>query len=237
MINRLLIITLVFLLNLFSVVAQPVQYPFSHLDISNGLSHNQVTAIIKDAKGFMWFGTASGLNRYDGYTFKVFRHKENDSTSLNDDLIVKIQQGPHNKFWIDTRYGQCIFDPVSEKANANTLAYCRQLKLPAAPVTDIVKDKQGCYWFAQTGVGFSRYNPVAQTVHSFHRQTVKGNAPDIADLAADNAGIIWIMYTDGLLEGYNSATEKMVYSKTGLFRRSDEARYRLFADAQNDLWI
>jgi signal transduction histidine kinase/ligand-binding sensor domain-containing protein/DNA-binding response OmpR family regulator len=237
MINRLLIITLFCLLNLFSVVAQPVQYPFSHLDISNGLSHNQVTAIIKDAKGFMWFGTASGLNRYDGYTFKVFRHKENDSTSLNDDLIVKIQEGPHNKFWIDTRYGQCIFDPVSEKANANTLAYCKQLKLPVAPVTDIVKDKQGCYWFAQTGAGFSRYNPAAQTVHTFHRQVVKGNAPDIADLATDNGGTLWVIYTDGLLEGYNSATEKLIYSKADIFKQTEDPRYRLFADAQNDLWI
>lgn len=185
----------------------------------------------------MWFGTASGLNRYDGYTFKVFRHKENDSTSLNDDLIVKIQEGPHNKFWIDTRYGQCIFDPVSEKANANTLAYCKQLKLPVAPVTDIVKDKQGCYWFAQAGVGFSRYNPAAQTVHTFHRQVVKGNAPDIADMAADNGGTLWVIYVDGLLEGYNSATEKLIYSNTDIFKRADEPRYRLFADAQNDLWI
>lgn len=237
MTNRLLIITLVCLLNLFPVVAQPVQYPFSHLDISNGLSHNQVTAIIKDAKGFMWFGTASGLNRYDGYTFKVFRHKENDSTSLNDDLIVKIQEAPHNKFWIDTRYGQCVFDPVSEKANANTLAYCRQLKLPAAPVTDIVKDKQGSYWFAQTGVGFSRYNPAAQTARTFHRQAVKGNATDIADMAADNAGTLWIMYTDGVLEGYNTATEKLIYSKGDLFKRVDEPRYCLFVDAENDMWI
>src|SRR5687767_3551264 len=130
MINRILILTIVCLFNLHPVFAQPVQYPFSHLDITNGLSHNQVTTIIKDAKGFMWFGTASGLNRYDGYTFKVFRHRENDSTSLNDDLIVKIQEGPHNKFLIDTRYGQSVFDPVSEKAMANTLAWCRQLSLP-----------------------------------------------------------------------------------------------------------
>lgn len=185
----------------------------------------------------MWFGTASGLNRYDGYTFKVFRHKENDSTSLNDDLIVKIQEGPHNKFWIDTRYGQCIFDPVSEKANANTLAYCRQLKLPVAAVTDIVKDKQGNYWFAQTGVGVSKYNSAAQTVHTLHRQAVKGNAPDIADMAADYAGIIWVIYTDGLLEGYNTATEKLVYSKADIFKRSEDPRYRLFADAQNELWL
>ncbi|WP_243751570.1 two-component regulator propeller domain-containing protein [Niastella caeni] len=216
--------------------AQPAQYPFSHLDVSDGLSHNQVTTIIKDAKGFMWFGTASGLNRYDGYTFKVFRHKENDSTSINDDLVVKIQEGPHNKFWIDTRNGQSIFDPVSEKASNNTLAWCRQLLLPAAPVTDIVKDKQGCFWFAQTGYGLSRYNPAAHTVNRFARQPGK-NTPDIADLAEDKAGNVWVIYSDGLLEAYNTASAKMIYSKTGLFKPRDDLRYRLFADAESDLWV
>jgi hypothetical protein len=45
------------------------------LDINNGLSHNQVNCIYKDSKGFMWFGTIAGLNRYDGYTFKVFKQR------------------------------------------------------------------------------------------------------------------------------------------------------------------
>jgi signal transduction histidine kinase/ligand-binding sensor domain-containing protein/DNA-binding response OmpR family regulator len=237
MINRLLIITIACLFNLYPVLAQPVQYPFLHLDVSDGLSHNQVKTIIKDAKGFMWFGTASGLNRYDGYIFKTFRHKENDSTSLNDDLIERIQEGPHNKFWIDTRNGQCIFDPVSEKAMLNTLAWCRQLKLPAAPVTVIAKDKQGCFWFAQTGFGLSRYNPVAHTAHRFPRQPVLPNTPDIADLVADSAGNVWVMYNDGLLEGYHTASEKMIYSNAGLFKKNTALRYRLFADADNDLWI
>ncbi|MBO9200713.1 MULTISPECIES: hybrid sensor histidine kinase/response regulator transcription factor [Niastella] len=230
MIKRILILTICFPY-LRPLFAQPVQYPFSHLDISNGLSHNQVNSIIKDAKGFMWFGTASGLNRYDGYTFKVFRHRENDSSSLNDDLIVKIQEGPDNKFWIDTRAGQCLFDPVSEKAMTNTAGYCQQLSLPNTFVTDIVKDKQGCYWFAQTGYGASRYNPVTHTVTRFKRQH------DITDMTADNAGNIWIIYTDGLLEAYNTATEKMIVSNSGLFKRAEELRYRLFADAENDLWI
>lgn len=237
MINRLLIITIACLLNLYPAHAQPVQYPFLHLDVSNGLSHNQVNTIIKDAKGFMWFGTASGLNRYDGYTFRLFRHKENDSNSIADDLIAKIQEGPHNKFWVDTRSGQCIFDPVSEKAMANTRAWCRQLSLPAALVTDIVKDKQGCFWFAQPGYGLSRYNPATHTAHRFQRQPVQGNTPDIADMVADNLGNVWVIYSDGLLESYNSATEKKNYNNAGLFKRNEALRYRLFVDAENDLWI
>jgi signal transduction histidine kinase/ligand-binding sensor domain-containing protein/DNA-binding response OmpR family regulator len=236
MINRLLIITLVLLLNLVPVAAQPVQYPFSHLDVFNGLSHSQVLAIIKDAKGFMWFGTPSGLNRYDGYTFKVFRHKENDSTTLSDDLVSKIQEGPHNKFWVDIRGGQNIFDPVSEKTITNTTAYCRQLSLPAANVTDIAKDKQGFFWFAQPGYGLSRYDPKTNSVHRFQRKGVK-NIPDITDMAADNAGNLWVMYNDGLLEAYNTATEKLTYTNAAIFKKGDALRYKLFADTENDLWI
>jgi signal transduction histidine kinase/ligand-binding sensor domain-containing protein/DNA-binding response OmpR family regulator len=235
--SRILLITFA-LLYLLPVYAQPVQYPFSHLDISNGLSHNQVTSIIKDAKGFMWFGTASGLNRYDGYTFTIFRHKENDTTSLNDDLIVKIQEGPHNKLLIDTRYGQSIFDPVSEKANSNVMAWCRQLSLPAAPVTAIVKDKQACYWFAQTGYGLTKYNPVTHTSHRFTNLSGQNNTPDIADIVVDNRGMLWVIYKNGLLQAMNTATGKITYSNANLFKKyNEELRYRLFADADNDLWI
>jgi ligand-binding sensor domain-containing protein len=74
--------------------AQNSQYQFSRLNISNGLSHNQVTCILKDTKGFMWFGTASGLNRYDGYSFKVFKHDLNNKNSINDDYIKTFVKGP-----------------------------------------------------------------------------------------------------------------------------------------------
>ncbi|MEP6614418.1 MAG: two-component regulator propeller domain-containing protein, partial [Mucilaginibacter sp.] len=80
-----------------AVRAQSNQFQFSHLDISSGLSHNNVTSILKDDKGFMWFGTLSGLNRYDGYKFKIFKHEVNDTTSLDDDYIVSITAGPQNK--------------------------------------------------------------------------------------------------------------------------------------------
>src|ERR1700748_3791846 len=71
----------------YSSFAQNNKYQFSHLDISDGLSHNQVNCIYKDSKGFMWFGTMSGLNRYDGYSFKIFKHDINTKNSLNDDYI------------------------------------------------------------------------------------------------------------------------------------------------------
>ncbi len=52
----------------------PQSITFNHLTVENGLSNNDVNTIIQDQTGFIWFGTDDGLNRYDGYNFKVFRH-------------------------------------------------------------------------------------------------------------------------------------------------------------------
>ena len=67
--------------------SQSGAYNFSKLDTYTGLSHNQVNAILKDQDGFLWFGTMSGLNRYDGYSCRIFRKSYNDSSSLLENYI------------------------------------------------------------------------------------------------------------------------------------------------------
>src|ERR1700710_975598 len=121
--------------------AQNDQFQFSRLDINNGLSHNQVTSIFKDSKGFMWFGTLSGLNRYDGYKFKIFKHSGSDTSSLNDDFIVSISEGPGYKLWIETRDGFSIYDPATEKFSHDISNYLRSIAIPDAHITAIKKDK------------------------------------------------------------------------------------------------
>src|SRR6201995_2693469 len=109
---KILILSFLMLFIMGFLKAQDNQFQFSHLDINNGLSHNDVTCIFKDSRGFMWFGTLSGLNRYDGYKFKVFKHSAGDTSSLNDDYIVGVSEGPGGKLWIESRTGFNIYDPV-----------------------------------------------------------------------------------------------------------------------------
>jgi len=72
---------------LFPLNAQDISMVFSHADVNHGLSDNWVKCIYRDSRGFLWFGTSSGLNRFDGYNFEVFRHRASDSTSIADNAI------------------------------------------------------------------------------------------------------------------------------------------------------
>ena len=82
-----------------------------YLGIDQGLSNNAVTCIHKDHNGFMWFGTYDGLNRYDGYSFRVFRNTIGDSTSLLDNHVFCISSDNDNKIWVGEGKGVSVYDP------------------------------------------------------------------------------------------------------------------------------
>lgn len=96
--------------------------PLRNLSIENGLSNNAVLNVYQDYKGFMWIGTYDGLNRYDGYKFKIYRNKIGDSTSLIDNGIYTIDGDTDHRLWIGGRKGISVFDPVNEQFSAARFA-------------------------------------------------------------------------------------------------------------------
>lgn len=95
--------------------ASAIGYPIRYLGIEDGLSNNAVMAVCQDHKGFMWIGTYDGLNRYDGYRFKIFRNKIGDTTSLPDNGIYTLADDSHHQLWVGGRRGVSVFNPASEK--------------------------------------------------------------------------------------------------------------------------
>ena len=73
--------------------------------VSNGLSNNSITDIVQDRFGFLWIGTADGLNRYDGYRFNVYHPSPEDSTSISDSFISTLQSDQDGTLWIGTQKG------------------------------------------------------------------------------------------------------------------------------------
>jgi ligand-binding sensor domain-containing protein len=85
--------------------SQSADIRFKHLRIEDGLSQSSVHAIAQDRIGFLWFGTEDGLNRYDGYTFTVYRHDPLDSFSISDNYITRLLTGRNGDLWIGTFNG------------------------------------------------------------------------------------------------------------------------------------
>ena len=114
MFKRFLLLATVCILGAVSLNAQDKHYQFSRLDIGDGLSHNLIRCFYKDRNGFMWIATGSGLNRYDGYTFKVYKHS-GDTAALTDNDITGIYEGPFGKIWVATMGGFNIYNTSTDK--------------------------------------------------------------------------------------------------------------------------
>lgn len=218
---------------------QDRQYTFSRIDVSNGLSHNQVNTILKDKNGFLWFGTMSGLNRYDGYAIKTFRNTP-DSNSIVDNYVSNIWEYPGNKLWIASRNDVSMFDLSTEKFDRNYERYLQSLSLPAGNIVNIRKDSKNNYWFIYDTLGVFRYGPDKKLIHFY---PIKNNTSAIATnnvtyIAEDSYGYLWLAHRNGLLEKMDPVSQKIVTRIDKLQQLNKGSfTYSIFIDRDNDLWI
>lgn len=211
------------------------QYQFRRIDITQGLSNDQVTTIFKDSKGFMWFGTWSGLNRYDGHGFKIFKHDAQDSSSIDDDYTARIWEAPDNKLLVRTRTWINIYDPLTEKFSHNVHTYFTGLSLPDTTLLNVVKTGHGDFYFLFAGKGLYRHNPLS-------RQTTKMNLPGSSHIKAfsqNTSGDIWLIYENGIFEKLHATTGQVVYRSSALSNHNhgELLEYTIMADSDDELWI
>jgi ligand-binding sensor domain-containing protein len=101
---------------------------FEHLTVDDGLSQNSVNAVLEDHKGFLWFGTADGLNKYDGYQFKTYKSYSRESLTLSSNTIRTLYEDHSGTLWIGTGKGLNGF-------NRKVIVF-----------TNILKDGKGILW-------------------------------------------------------------------------------------------
>jgi PAS domain S-box-containing protein len=200
-----------FLFLLISSISYSQNFKFKHLTTNDGLSSGNVWSIIKDSKGYMWFGTEDGLNKFDGYNFTVYRHNPLDSTSVSDNIIQSIIEY-NNEIWVGTRNGLNRYNYKTNKfkryfSNPNDSA-----SLSSNIITNMLIDKKGKLWIA-TNSGFNLYNPATDKMKQFRftgRNSTQSSAQMVRSLACDSKNTLWLSSYDGI---YQFDPEKLTFKK------------------------
>jgi len=236
-----LIVINIFLL-VHPLMGQEMQYRFSHLSTTDGLSNNQVNCILKDSKGFMWFGTVSGLDRFDGYTFRIFKHEQHDNKSLNDNYVSSVFEDDKQRLWVTTRAGLNIYDPDSELFIHNIADILREYSLPDVSIRGMKRDRNGDYWMYTDDGRLFKYMPERDTsvsVTYMPPDSVFSGKAVISDLTIGPDGSIWVITQNGLLVELDPETNRVSYDNYELHHLYEGQMIQslLYADQDGDLWI
>lgn len=224
----------VLLLSSWMVVAQ--SYQFKHLEVSDGLSNNSVNTICKDRDGFMWFGTATGLNRYDGYTFKIYQHAENDPGSLPDNYITDIVEMPDGRFWVNTGRGYVLFDKEQDCFITDVTGFMKNLESGGVP-EQVFVDREGNTCLSVAGEGYYRYKEGGKRLFFSY---VEHSLPEhgVTQIAECSDGLL-LIYNTGLLVCLDRATLAIKWKSDEIKKYIPAGKtieFSLFVDRDNCIW-
>ncbi|MGC4036099.1 MAG: two-component regulator propeller domain-containing protein [Chitinophagaceae bacterium] len=205
---------------------------FDHLDINNGLSQNNVMCILQDSRGFMWFGTRDGLNKYDGYKFTVYKNDPADSSTISSNFITALAEDKNGIIWIATRGGGLNrYDKEKDrfahyKHNAkNTNGIASDM------LTTLSLDHLNNLWVC-TEAGLDLFN---QSSNSFTHYPINARC-----VYEDNRKNIWIgTFEEGvyLLNDQHKTIRKYNHETNDASGISDNSITSIFQDSENRMWF
>lgn len=168
---------------------------FEHYSAEAGLSHIGVNAITQDSKGFLWIGTYDGLNRFDGYKFRVFRYKPGDTTSLIHNRIHSIIETHGKLLWIGTEEGVCIYDPTYEKFSIPAFS---EFSLQKTIVHKLFEDSKNRIWILSN----NNIYIIGKDRKSFRNLSYQNSSSDIiifSDIKENAQGYYFVASNSGLI--------------------------------------
>lgn len=195
----------------------------------DGLSHNCVWAVLQDHRGYMWFGTNDGLNRFDGLKFKVYRRVEGDTLSLGNNFIHCLVESPDGKMLVGTKGGLYSFSPETDDFRHIPLDG-KVFGHDITSVHQLLYDTDDMLWVGCYGQGIYCLNSDMKPVKHYTEPELPSRF--ITAMATDLSGNIWIGTDNNGLFMLNPKNGKV--KKTSI----EEARIQtLYRQNNNILWV
>ncbi len=209
---------------------------FKNYKVEDGLTQNTVFCVLQDQQGFIWLGTNDGLNRFDGYNFKVYR-KSTDTTSIGNSKISCMIETKDQCLYVGTAIGIYVYNPKTESFKFFNKTTSDRIAIRSR-INSIAVDAQNKLWIATNEQGFFIYNPATEQL-----QQVKHDANNPAGLPSNQVNRVFIdskqnvwVACQGLYRYQPSSNQfkKIVLAKEGA---ESPQISKFYEDNNSDLWI
>lgn len=184
-------------------------YYFRHYQVENGLSNNAVICSVQDKQGFLWFGTKDGLDRFDGYSFKIFRNDPDNKGSIGSNFIHCLYEDKNGILWAGTENGLYKYDATTESFSLLSTN-------PTGHIRDIQMDRQGNLWFISAFV-LIKYDKAKKKLEYYPIE----KHFEATSVCISSDGSLWASTTSGLLKKYNPASNS--FTSFDVFTHSDRS--------------
>lgn len=226
---------IVFNINIWASYALNIN--FRNIANEDGLSQSTVETIIQDRKGYIWIGTNDGLNKYNGYDFKVYRHDEKDINSIANNYIVDLQEDNSGNIWVGTADGLSKINTDSGKIT-NYFSSKEKGNLSHNNIGDILITKDNKV-IVGTSNGLNLYDEANDKfIHIFSREN-DISSQLIHTLEQDSNGDVWVatklglnkidISEDKVYKFYSNEEEKNTISGNNV--------YGLYYDDNGYMWV
>ncbi|RAW00608.1 two-component regulator propeller domain-containing protein [Pseudochryseolinea flava] len=202
--------------------------------IENGLSQNTINTIYQDSRGYMWFGTQNGLNKFDGRNFTVYKNTSGDTTSLSNNDVYAIFEDHEKQLWIGTRSGLSRYN--RSRNTFSNYDYPEGRVYAMRPVWCIAPADDDHLWIGASG-GLFKFDKGLRKFEHFKINDSIQNANSAKAICRDRAGVLWIGTQIGELMQFNPNTHQ--FSKVH-FPQEGTVNYAIASiveDSEGMIWI
>jgi signal transduction histidine kinase/ligand-binding sensor domain-containing protein len=217
---------------------------FQRLTVADGLSHPRVISILQDHRGFMWFGTTAGLNRYDGYTMTTLASDTDDPARLRAIIISALAEDHDGRLWVGSNAdGLAAYDPRTGRF-ARFPHNPQDADSPSAnDITSLLVDRGGALWVGTLTGGLSRRDPASGRFTSFRHDPADPaslSSDRVQEVYEDRAGTLWVGTDGGGLDRLDPASGRFTHQRhdpaTTTSLSSDRVQ-EVYEDRAGTLWV
>ena len=219
---------------------------FDRISLDDGLSQSNVSTIMQDSSGLMWFGTENGLNSYNGYEFEIFKRERGNPAALGNDYIHAIVEDADGALWIASNGGGLArmdrdrktfqtfrHDPADDGSIASNV------------IRALLIDADGGIWLGTLGDGVDRFDPeTGKATHyrfgdSATASDTSRNVDEIFAMYQDAEGSLWIGTNDGLvnLDVASGESTRFTHATDDAGSLSGHRVRAIFEDSEGQLWV